>query len=317
MNMMNNDKTPMTEQDTSLAGGGLKEHDSYYLLNPLKKGQRTYRAVSRATNIECLVKLYTPGSWQGFSDGSVQDCFLREKTIQDILVGAEHHPNILYATEIQNQGKYCFVVFPYIHGGDLWAASGFLGPLEPRQSAQVVAGICDGLDHLHCLGVVHRDMKLDNVLLHISDPATDSVREALKSGTLVPIISDFEFALHERTRTYDPEDHCILGTEQYIAPEMWKGLAVDCRSDIYGAGIMLFEILTGNYPFVRSGRDSNFRRLHLKASMRDPRRFNRKITPGICAVLEKAIAKDPDRRYQTVRQLKDDYLNAVEMRTSS
>ncbi|MBI5397884.1 serine/threonine protein kinase [Candidatus Woesearchaeota archaeon] len=315
---MDKDKTPTIEQNTSLVGGGLKGQDSYHLLNPLdEKGRRTYRAVSSATNLECVVKLYTPGSWPGVSDASRQDCFLREKTIQEILAEAERHQNILYTTDIQNQGKYCFVVFPYLRGGDLWTASGVLGPLEPRQSVQVVAGICDGLDHLHRLGVVHRDMKPDNVLLHISDPAVASVRNALKSGTLVPIMSDFEFALHERTRTYDHGMRGILGTAQYISPEMWKRLAVDCRSDIYGAGIIFFEILTGHYPFVRSGGDPNFMRLHLKASMRDPRRFNRKITPGMCTVLEKAIAKDPDQRYQTVRQLKDDYLNAVEMKTNS
>ncbi len=242
--------------------------------------------------------------------GSYPEKFEREKTIQGILRSRGGHKNILLADEFfDEQG---ITVTPYVRGRDvdkMQKSSNAM--LTPQQAKGIVLGLCDALQYLHECNVVHRDVKPRNIVLYIADPALKEITpEKLESSLeITPKLFDYDVGWHETIAHLD-EPGAVVGTPHYMAPEVIAGVKGDPRIDIYAAGITLYKLLTKNFPF--NGNDNyQIMEAHIVDPVPDVTQFNPTVSEDVQSVLEKALAKDPERRYQTVEELKREYLEAV------
>jgi len=191
------------------------------------------------------------------------------------------HPNILHVYDAGFvQGMY-YIVMAYVDGGSLRDLVGH-GPLEPEYALSIAAQVADALHHAHQRGIVHRDIKPNNILLS-------------RDGR--PLLADFGIAkaLHESsglTRT-----GMSIGTPEYMAPEQIQGQKVDGRTDIYALGIVVYEMLVGWAPFSSA---TPVAALYKQVNEPPPplRQANINMPAWLEAVVAKALAKSPLERYQ-------------------
>src|SRR5262249_15222682 len=171
-------------------------------------------------------------------------------------------------------------------------------PLTFREAAGVVAQLADALDYAHKLGVVHRDVKPTNVI--VEPPA------AGESGPGKPLLMDFGLAMRDEAETTMTLDGQVLGTPAYMAPEQAAGQGhhADRRSEVYGLGAVLYELLTGELPF----RGSRAMILHqvLREEPTPPRRLNNHIPRDLETACLKAMEKEPAKRYATAAEFAAD-----------
>ena len=164
-----------------------------------------------------------------------------EKFMREARAAAQlRHPNIVSTHEVGREGDTLYIVIDYVRGVPL---SLLLGDqrLGIRESVTMLAKIAAALDHAHCAGVIHRDLKPSNILV-------DDNGE--------PHLMDFGLAKRKELEVSITTDGAILGTPAYMSPEQARGEAnrVDGRSDVYSAGVILFQMLTGELPFRGSAR---------------------------------------------------------------
>jgi serine/threonine-protein kinase len=160
--------------------------------------------------------------------------------------------------------------------------------LSIERATNLVLQICDALDTMHKHGVVHRDLKPENIMVD--------------AGDRIKLI-DFGIAMKEDARRITFVDmSATLGTPDYISPEQVKGQRGDQRSDIYSLGIMFYEMLTGEPPFTGPNPLAvmNERLLHDPEAARSRRR---EISPELNEILNRALERDPRRRYQTAGEM--------------
>ncbi len=162
------------------------------------------------------------------------------------------------------------------------------GPIPFREAAELIAAIADALDCAHQHGVIHRDIKPANILLD-----SDSR----------PHLMDFGLAKREADESVMTQDGQVLGTPAYMSPEQARGEShrVDVRTDIYSAGVVLYELLTGERPF-RGNRRMLLVQV-LEDEPRPPRQLNDKIPRDLETICLRAMAKSPARRYPSAREL--------------
>lgn len=189
----------------------------------------------------------------------------------------------------QNSQGQDYIVLPLIQGDSLRTRLGSQ-ELEPRETADIVRQVADALAAAHSAGQVHRDVKPDNILL-------DEVDQRAK-------ITDFGLVRVAEESTLTQTD-MICGTPEYMSPEQaTSGDRIDHRSDIYSLGVTLYECLTGTTPF--RGRPLEVIDQHRLAFPVSPRRLNRLIPTDLETICLKAMSKEPEQRYQTMAELRDD-----------
>lgn len=179
--------------------------------------------------------------------------------------------------------------------------------LTPHQVKFVISGLCDALQYLHELNIVHRDVKSTNIIL-------DGAQQLDLFMSPTPKLFDYELGWHETVTPFPFEENpnIIVGTSHYLAPEVINGMKYDPRSDIYAAGVTLYRFLTrGHHPFVGTNLLEVMTE-HLQAPVPQLTRYNPRASADLQYIVEKALAKDPNLRYQTAADLKRDYLEAVE-----
>ena len=162
---------------------------------------------------------------------------------------------------------------------------------SPRESAQLVASIADGLESAHRMGIVHRDVKPANILCDNSGRA---------------LLADFGLARNENEQSVDTQAGWILGTCAYMSPEQARGEndSIDYRTDIYSLGVVLYELLTGHKPFA-----SKFPQLLQEIVYQSPptvRQVQPKCPRDLEVICLTALAKDPAQRPQSAKDLADD-----------
>ncbi|MFE6700849.1 serine/threonine-protein kinase [Streptomyces sp. NPDC057718] len=208
------------------------------------------------------------------NDADVVMRFLRERSVLLRLT----HPNIVRTRDLVVEGDLLALVMDLIDGPDLHRYLRANGPLTPVAAALLTAQIADALAASHADGVVHRDLKPANVLLDERD------------GGMTPMLTDFGIArLADSpglTRTHE-----FVGTPAYVAPESAEGRPQTSAVDIYGAGILLYELVTGRPPFA-GGTALEVLHRHLSE---EPRRPSTVPAP-LWTVIERCLSKDPDRR---------------------
>src|SRR5262249_28369812 len=165
------------------------------------------------------------------------------------------------------------------------------GALPPREAAEVVAAVSDALDYAHRHGVIHRDIKPSNILLDVEGR---------------PHLMDFGLAKREADEASMTQEGQVMGTPAYMSPEQAGGESrgVDARSALYGLGVVLYELLTGERPFGGSRRMLILQ--VLEDEPRPPRQLHDKIPRDLETICLKAMAKSPARRYATARDLAED-----------
>ena len=230
------------------------------------------------------VKVVNP--WLG-DDPVLGERLLREARLAMTL----EHPNILPVTDAGEDQGVVYLVMPYVAGGDLRRVLIRDGALEPRRAVKVIAAVLDALDAAHEQGLVHRDVKPGNVLI-----------EPLPRDEERVYLSDFGLAQHAQSTDLSVGGRGVVGSVDYMAPEQVRGAQVDHRCDIYAAGCLLYQCLSGSTPYRGSDVAVIWAKLHqsvprLAAERPELARFDAVIAHA--TALDLTIATRPRTRLPT------------------
>lgn len=210
------------------------------------------------------------------------------------LIARLQHPHILPVIDFGREGKHIYIVMQLVRGGSLDDRLA-RGPLPLPLTARMLGQIASALAFAHEQGIVHRDLKPNNVLLDERDNA---------------YLTDFGIAKMLAGATRLTATGNVLGTPAYMAPEQWRGDPVDARTDIYALGIMLYEMVLGQLPF-QGDTPYTLMYKHFNDAPPPPRQKNPALDPRVEAVILRALAKDPDDRYQSAEDVAEDFARAV------
>lgn len=243
-----------------------------------------YLAEDRRLKRKVALKLLAP---RLASDERFRERLLAESE----LAASLDHPNIVPIYEAGDADGRIFISMRYVEGRDLRRLLKD-GPLEARKSLQIVSQVASALDAAHARGLVHRDVKPSNVLI---------APEASPDGSDHVYLADFGLSRRLADRPRFSEGRS-LGTVDYVAPEQIRGERVDGRADVYSLGCLLYECLTGGPPFTRYS-DTEVLFAHLEDDPPSP--------PGLEEVFNRALAKSPEDRFQSGRELVEAAVNAL------
>jgi serine/threonine-protein kinase len=208
------------------------------------------------------------------------------------------HPNAISVTDIGDENGVVYLVMEYLSGRTLKQVIHDEGPLPLPRIVEITRQVGDALAVAHAQGVVHRDLKSDNIMLL----DTTSVGDHAK-------VLDFGIAKINEPDGFDgglTAPNLVIGTPQYMSPEQCSQDAeIDSRSDIYSLGVILYEMLVGHVPF--SGESATIVMMkHLQEPVPSVLEERDDVPPPIARVVARAMAKVPDNRYQTVAELVED-----------
>ena len=207
---------------------------------------------------------------------------------------ALNHPAIVavYDTgEVQSDfGPLPYIVMEFVDGVSLRDIVHSDGPMEPKRAIEVIADACQALHFSHQHGIIHRDVKPANIMIS-------------KNGAVK--VMDFGIARALADSNSVTQTAAVIGTAQYLSPEQARGEKVDARSDVYSLGCVLYEILTGEPPFVGDSPVAVAYQ-HVREDPVPPSQRHNDISPELDAVVLKALAKNPDNRYQTAAEMRAD-----------
>lgn len=284
--------------------------ETYQLVCPLVLSQpsltRVFLARAKESRREVVIKRFLEFE---------QERLEREKTIQKMSHRQGGHKYLLLADEFLDEQR--IIISRYMKGGDLRQFQRRVGPLTPDQAKGTVHALLIALQFLHKHHITHRDVKSGNIILDTGDlvPEKITVNDLGLFQKVIPKLFDYETGwypgIHEVPET-------IVGTPHYMAPEIVKGEKCDPRIDIYAAGVTLYQLLTGRFPFdagenVTDPKEKDFQILeqHAHAPIPKATKINPNIGADLQHILETALAKDPEKRYQTAREFRRDYFDAL------
>ena len=257
----------------------------YKILGELGKGSMGLVFKAQDPKINRLVAIKTIHFSDEFDEdlvNEIKDRFFREAEI----AGQLSHPSIVTIHDVGDDGDLTYMAMEYLEGKDLDKFIRKERLLPFRKVLNVVAEIADALDFAHKADVIHRDIKPANVML-------------LNNGHVK--VTDFGIAKaisSSRTKT-----GVILGTPNYMSPEQIMGQKIDYKSDIFSLGVVFFQLITGELPFHGENLSGLLYKI-TQVKHPSPRNYDPKI-PKICEkILDKAMAKDPDKRFNSAGDMR-------------
>lgn len=207
---------------------------------------------------------------------------------------ALNHPAIVavYDTgEVSGEsGPLPYIVMEYVDGQTLREIVKTTGPMSQQRVIEVMADVCAALDFSHRHSIIHRDVKPANIMIN-------------RAGAVK--VMDFGIARALGEGQNVTQTAAVIGTAQYLSPEQARGEAVDARSDVYAAGCVLFELLTGDPPFT-GDTPVAVAYQHVREDPRRPSEINPSIPAALDAVVLKALSKNPLNRYQSAAEMRSD-----------
>ena len=187
-------------------------------------------------------------------------------------------------------GPLPYIVMEYVDGVTLRDIVHTDGPIPSQRAIEIIADACQALNFSHQHGIIHRDVKPANIMI--------SKNNAVK-------VMDFGIARALADVNSVTQTAAVIGTAQYLSPEQARGESVDARSDVYSLGCVLYEILTGEPPFVGDSPVAVAYQ-HVREDPVPPSSRYAGVSPELDAVVLKALAKNPDNRYQSAAEMRAD-----------
>lgn len=257
---------------------------------------RVYRVHDRVRQVDLAAKVLR-------SDIAQEPAFLERFRREAEVLGRLQHPHIVRYYDIVESGRHVFILTDYIEGDTLqWRLREQHGTLTPFDSLRVLRPLMAALNYAHQEGVVHRDLKPANILI---DP---NEHVYVMDFGIAKILTDTS------TLTVD----MTVGTPHYMSPEQILAAEVTPATDVYALGIILYQMYTGQLPFVgesdaTSGMTTAVRIAyeHLHVAPTPPTRINRRLSVAVEDVVLKCLEKDPGQRYQSVSAVYEALVEAV------
>ena len=269
----------------SLAGGKLQIESLI--------GKGMMGAVYKATHRELRIPVAVKVMHERFQH---DEDFCRRFYDEALAASRLDHPNLVRVYDFgQEPDGLLYLSMEFIAGRDLRAALAEEGPMPVTRIAELMMQVCGGLGHAHARGIVHRDVKPDNVVLVMRLDDDGRPREQVK-------VCDFGLAL---LRASDSTNERFAGTPVYMSPEQCRGEELDARTDVYSCGIMLFELATGTVPFL-SDKPIIVVNRHLSAPPPLMASVHAEVDRRLEPIVQKALMKSRDDRYDGARALRAD-----------
>jgi hypothetical protein len=221
------------------------------------------------------------------SDGQL-DSDSRARWLREAQAAARlQNPHVVAVFDAGETNGTPFIVMELVEGATLRDT----GPLSFAEVVEIARQVCDGLAHAHEHGIVHRDVKPENVLVQRT------------GGELVAKIADLGVARVTKGTRVTTEG-ALIGTANYLAPEQALGLELDGRADLYSLGVVLYERVAGRLPFMGDDPLAIVSQ-HLHAPIVPPRTYRADLPPSLEAVILKSLAKTPEGRFASARELEE------------
>src|SRR5205085_4568896 len=271
----------LTRRGTELAVDRILDQ-RYRIVEPIGAGgsSQVYLGQDTALGREVAIKVLDP---HAAADSSLRKLFVKVARALAQL----SHPNIVGVFDVGEVDGLPFIVMEYVAGSSLKQRIERTGALPLADAVRLTDGIASGLAFAHSRGIIHADMKPSNVLLDQNDK---------------PKICDFGIA---RTPAEDSDSPQLFATALYVAPErVAEGKPASVASDVYGLGLVLYEMLVGKPPFT-SGNAAVLLRDHVVRPPVPPSHLRPSLPKDVDAIVLKALAKDPTLRYQKATEIGD------------
>lgn len=268
--------------DEGVAGGHVLVDNRYLLLEQIGEGGmgRVFLATDRLLRAPVAIKILRP---EFSEDPQVLERFRREIILSRDL----GHPHVLRVYHLGQDQTRRYLTMQFVEGPDLGQLLADAGALDESRAVRIAIKLASALEAAHQRGVVHRDIKPQNILL-------DEESE--------PLLTDFGLA-REIEDTGITASGMFLGTPNYASPEQASALPLDARSDLYSLGVVLFEMATGKRPF-KADRAAEMLRMQRETPAPEPRSLAPDLSPGLSSIILRCLEKSPDRRFDSATQLR-------------
>lgn len=269
---------------------GQKINDRYEIIKTIGEGgmANVYLANDTILDRKVAIKVLR-------GDLSNDEKFIRRFKREALSVSNLSHPNIVEVYDVgEEEGNY-YIVMEYIDGKTLKQLLQKRGALTLNEVIDIMSQLTDGLAHAHEAYIIHRDIKPQNIMI--------------EDNGLVKI-TDFGIAMALNS-TQLTQTNSVMGSVHYLPPEQANGKGSTVKSDIYSLGILMYELLTGSVPF-KGDNAVEIALKHMKEKIPSIRKQNPTIPQSIENIVLKAAAKNPKNRYDTVREMHNDLLTALE-----
>ena len=219
--------------------------------------------------------------------------FVRRFQEEGAAVAQLRHNNIIQVYDFNHDGDTYYIVFEFIPGESLQGRVKRLAEANRKmpfeQTVNIAASVAEALDYAHSRSMIHRDIKPANVMLNVNGQA---------------ILMDFGIV-----KIMGGDSHtatgAVLGTARYMAPEQIRGVQVDGRADIYSVGVMLYEMLSGKPPF-KADSAMTLMMMHVNDPVPNLQTLRPDVPTDLVHIVNKALAKDPNQRYQSAGEMARD-----------